>query len=349
MVGPSRAKMLQRQQQLVKIEKLILHGVTNQSEIAAALGVSQCCVTERIKEIHQRWRDSQNEELDVMRAKRIHQFEYIARLALNSYEVSRQDAEEHITVEKECGACNGTGVKPVDIPEERRAKIVERDHGQCVQCGSQVGIDIDHIIPLSRGGSGRDDNLQLLCGRCVAAKREALGLVVRCPTCEGVGLTEDMPGEIRRCVACRGTGEQPDLPKCGECGGRGRLVITTTKTRGQAGDSSFLSVARMSIESAAKLEGFCPRRQGPGGGMTLHQTIREETRGVGGELETRVQELYVDAPSDLLIQCKVALEKLRGGLKDGTVKRVIETEAITHHDDEGDDNESDSEESGSDE
>lgn len=43
---------------------------------------------------------------------------------------------------------------------------------QCVACGDGQGID--HLIPLSRGGSNTSDNLQNLCHRCNAVKGRRL-------------------------------------------------------------------------------------------------------------------------------------------------------------------------------
>ncbi len=37
---------------------------------------------------------------------------------------------------------------------------------RCAYCGSKDNLTIDHIIPLSRGGTNREDNLQCLCRDC---------------------------------------------------------------------------------------------------------------------------------------------------------------------------------------
>ena len=45
--------------------------------------------------------------------------------------------------------------------------------GICLGCKKKVpmgGMQVDHIRPLSRGGTERLTNLQLLCGRCNAMK-----------------------------------------------------------------------------------------------------------------------------------------------------------------------------------
>lgn len=52
------------------------------------------------------------------------------------------------------------------IPFIVRAKIMARDGFKCVQCESVLALEIDHRIPLSKGGTDDEANLQTLCGRC---------------------------------------------------------------------------------------------------------------------------------------------------------------------------------------
>lgn len=53
-----------------------------------------------------------------------------------------------------------------------RQRIKERDGFICKQCGASVQkepnllLEIDHIIPISKGGLTTEDNLQTLCWRC---------------------------------------------------------------------------------------------------------------------------------------------------------------------------------------
>lgn len=43
-----------------------------------------------------------------------------------------------------------------------RARVLRRDRRRCVMCG-EPGNEVDHIVPVSRGGSWSMDNLQTLC------------------------------------------------------------------------------------------------------------------------------------------------------------------------------------------
>lgn len=56
------------------------------------------------------------------------------------------------------------------IPEEIKLTVWRRDRGKCVQCGSNKSLEFDHIIPISRGGSSTERNVQLLCEHCNRSK-----------------------------------------------------------------------------------------------------------------------------------------------------------------------------------
>lgn len=57
-----------------------------------------------------------------------------------------------------------------------RAWIKERDNHRCLQCGVSVEaepnllLEVDHIIPISKGGTSEEENLQTLCWRCNRSK-----------------------------------------------------------------------------------------------------------------------------------------------------------------------------------
>ncbi len=65
-------------------------------------------------------------------------------------------------------------VKNVDrsISEEVRLKVWRRDSGKCVKCSSQERLEFDHIIPVSKGGSNTERNIQLLCENCNRKKKD---------------------------------------------------------------------------------------------------------------------------------------------------------------------------------
>jgi len=47
-----------------------------------------------------------------------------------------------------------------------RKRIYKRDNNQCVYCGSEKNLTIDHIIPRSRGGKNTWTNLITCCSSC---------------------------------------------------------------------------------------------------------------------------------------------------------------------------------------
>lgn len=50
--------------------------------------------------------------------------------------------------------------------------IFQRDGYQCVYCGSTSRLSLDHILPLSRGGSNDPDNLATACLTCNLSKSD---------------------------------------------------------------------------------------------------------------------------------------------------------------------------------
>ena len=49
-------------------------------------------------------------------------------------------------------------------------RIWDRDGWQCVTCGTSKDLTVDHVVPVSKGGSDEDDNLQTMCRSCNARK-----------------------------------------------------------------------------------------------------------------------------------------------------------------------------------
>ena len=60
--------------------------------------------------------------------------------------------------------------KRTHIPKGLRHEVFKRDNYTCVECGATkedgAKLHIDHIIPVSKGGSDELDNLQTLCAEC---------------------------------------------------------------------------------------------------------------------------------------------------------------------------------------
>lgn len=47
-----------------------------------------------------------------------------------------------------------------------RRKVMERDKYRCLKCGTHKDLQVDHIVPVTKGGADDIDNLQTLCRKC---------------------------------------------------------------------------------------------------------------------------------------------------------------------------------------
>ena len=59
------------------------------------------------------------------------------------------------------------------VSNKMRFSIYERDGYRCRRCGvseQYVSLEIDHIIPISKGGKSTYENLQTLCHKCNCEK-----------------------------------------------------------------------------------------------------------------------------------------------------------------------------------
>lgn len=64
------------------------------------------------------------------------------------------------------------------MTKELRSKIAKRDNYTCQICGKYmpdgVGLHIDHIVPVAKGGKSVESNLQVLCSKCNGSKSDKL-------------------------------------------------------------------------------------------------------------------------------------------------------------------------------
>ena len=53
------------------------------------------------------------------------------------------------------------------VTNKMRFAIYQRDGHRCRKCGRKTDdLEIDHIVPIAKGGKSTMDNLQTLCRRC---------------------------------------------------------------------------------------------------------------------------------------------------------------------------------------
>ena len=60
------------------------------------------------------------------------------------------------------------------VPDGMRAIVLVRDGGRCRKCRRSINLEMDHIVPVSKGGKTEEANLQTLCRRCNRAKSKKL-------------------------------------------------------------------------------------------------------------------------------------------------------------------------------
>lgn len=58
------------------------------------------------------------------------------------------------------------------IPRDVRQRVWQRYGGRCAECSATMYLEFDHIIPVARGGSNTDANIQLLCRMCNLKKSD---------------------------------------------------------------------------------------------------------------------------------------------------------------------------------
>ena len=85
------------------------------------------------------------------------------------------------------------------VPKSTREDVMLRDVN-CVLCGSNENLEIDHITPVSKGGTAEHDNLQVLCRSCNRSKRTQTveQSVADCYADSDMRSLEERRGEKRR-------------------------------------------------------------------------------------------------------------------------------------------------------
>ena len=211
-----------------RIEKKLLMGDDNQTELAASENVSQPRISQHIKAIYERWKRDDPKEIEELKKLRIKELLWGRKEAALAYIRSCESTTETITVSK---------------PEE------------CKKCGSTGKI------------------------------------------------------KEKECKVCKGTGY--------------RVVDTeTSRTRGNAGDSTCLAEARKCTVEMAKIQGLYPDRKAETvnvhhTGKLLHQHL----------LDDDPSNPYRNAPHGLIVDANNALFLLNESVKEENGK-VIEGEVV---------------------
>lgn len=65
-------------------------------------------------------------------------------------------------------------VLATNVTRTQRTRVMDRDGNACQKCAATSHLCIDHVIPVSLGGTSDDDNLQVLCMSCNSKKSNSL-------------------------------------------------------------------------------------------------------------------------------------------------------------------------------
>lgn len=137
----SRANQINDMHAENRLERLLLNGVTNQRQLAAAMGVSQQAIGHRIRDIYKRWKEEAKEQEGYLRELRINQLNMVMQKALNAYELSSK-IEVNTTEEHDCGECAGTG-QLEEMPGE---------FDPCMYCSGTGKIEEDVVKVVEQPG-----------------------------------------------------------------------------------------------------------------------------------------------------------------------------------------------------
>ena len=60
------------------------------------------------------------------------------------------------------------------IPRAIRQRVWQQYGGRCAECEATTYLEFDHIVPVAKGGSNSEANIQLLCRKCNLAKSDRI-------------------------------------------------------------------------------------------------------------------------------------------------------------------------------
>lgn len=124
---------------------------------------------ERVADTKRRYRERHRERLNQeARARELANPEKRAS-SRKKYDDANPDARRRITQNRRARIRGDGGVLPRTI----HASLKKLQHGKCAVCScdlTESGYQLDHIIPVARGGAHDSSNMQLLCPRCNQSK-----------------------------------------------------------------------------------------------------------------------------------------------------------------------------------
>jgi 5-methylcytosine-specific restriction endonuclease McrA len=123
------------------------------------------------------------------------------------------------------------------LNQNDRLILQTRQKNRCGLCGSRLYFNknphVDHIVPISRLGTNKITNLQLLCSRCNLGKGAHLGWPLAAPFYE-----DQISPKVRYFVLSRSKGNC-QIPMCMNTSLNSELRINTKISRGEGGRNTL--------------------------------------------------------------------------------------------------------------
>lgn len=131
-----------------------------------------------------------------------------------------------------------------------RIEVYTRDNFQCVYCGSEENLSIDHRTPQLRGGTHDLENLQTACRSCNGAKRDM--------THEEYVARNESVTLLKRPQRTEQTTEQKDIAANAASTGNGKYAFESGAIRLTAKDFTKWEQAFKHLDLAAELIALAP-------------------------------------------------------------------------------------------
>jgi 5-methylcytosine-specific restriction endonuclease McrA len=125
-------------------------------------------MNDRISEVYQRYYDSLSDDRKRELAKARERGRTATAGAIGQRK-RRQANPYQAQVDNHRQLAKRYGAKGAFTADEWRALCAFYGHN-CLRCGLRRPLSVDHIVPMSQGGSNNIDNIQPLCKPCNSAK-----------------------------------------------------------------------------------------------------------------------------------------------------------------------------------
>jgi hypothetical protein len=121
------------------------------------------------------------------------------------------------------------------------------------------------------------------------------------------------------CTWCGGEGREEHTPdhwiECTNCDGEGQVEFESKRNADLPGDAIYLKTAKDMIVELLKLDGLYPMT-----GTARKTTVT--SRQIGGEIQTAVEELYIDADPEVLMRAMRVMDDLNPNRQKNDLKII---------------------------